>query len=53
VFFGLAPALQSSNANLTETLKEGERNSSRGHNRAGKLLVISEVALTLMLLVGA
>ena len=53
VFFGLAPAFQSSDAHLTETLKEGERNSSRGHNRAGKLLVISEVALTLVLLVGA
>ena len=53
VFFGLAPALQSYDTNLTETLKEGERNSSRGHNRAGKLLVISEVALTLVLLVGA
>ncbi|HJY28847.1 MAG TPA: ABC transporter permease, partial [Pyrinomonadaceae bacterium] len=53
VFFGLAPALQSSDSNLTETLKEGERNSSRGRNRAGSLLVISEVALTLVLLVGA
>jgi len=53
VFFGLAPALQSSDNNLTETLKEGERNSSRGRNRAGSLLVISEVALTLVLLVGA
>jgi putative ABC transport system permease protein len=53
VFFGLAPALQSSDHNLTETLKEGERNSSRGRNRAGSLLVISEVALTLVLLVGA
>src|SRR5215813_1430384 len=53
VFFGLAPALQSSDNNLTETLKEGERNSSRGRSRAGSLLVISEVALTLVLLVGA
>jgi len=53
VFFGLAPALHSGKTNLTETLKEGERNSSPSHNRAGKLLVISEVALTLVLLVGA
>ena len=53
LFFGLAPVLQSAKTNLTETLKEGERNSSPSHNRAGKLLVISEVALTLVLLVGA
>ncbi|MCA1576321.1 MAG: ABC transporter permease [Acidobacteria bacterium] len=53
VLFGLAPALQTSNPTLTETLKEGERNSSPGHNRTGKILVVAEVALTLMLLVGA
>lgn len=51
--FGLAPALHSSNPNLTETLKEGERSSSARRNRTGRILVISEVALTLVLLVGA
>ena len=53
VLFGLAPALQTSNPALTETLKEGERNSSPGHNRTGKILVVTEVALTLVLLIGA
>jgi putative ABC transport system permease protein len=53
LLFGLAPALQTSNPVLTETLKEGERNSSPGHNRTGKVLVVAEVALTLVLLVGA
>ncbi len=53
LLFGLAPALQTSNPALTETLKEGERNSSPGHNRTGKVLVVAEVALTLVLLVGA
>lgn len=53
LLFGLAPALQTSNPALTETLKEGERNSSPGHNRTGKVLVVVEVALTLVLLVGA
>ncbi|HEY0727282.1 MAG TPA: ABC transporter permease, partial [Pyrinomonadaceae bacterium] len=53
LLFGLAPALQTSNPALTETLKEGERNSSPGHNRTGKILVVAEVALTLVLLIGA
>ena len=53
LLFGLAPALQTSNPTLTGTLKEGERNSSPGHNRTGKVLVVAEVALTLVLLVGA
>jgi putative ABC transport system permease protein len=53
VLFGLAPSLQTSNPALTETLKEGERNSSTGQNRTGKVLVVAEVALTLVLLIGA
>ena len=53
LLFGLAPALQTSNPALTDTLKEGERNSSPGHNRTGKILVVAEVALTLVLLIGA
>jgi putative ABC transport system permease protein len=53
LLFGLAPALQTSKPALTDTLKEGERNSSPGHNRTGKILVVAEVALTLVLLIGA
>lgn len=54
LIFGLAPATQASSFNLNETLKEGGRDSvgSRG-NRIRSLLVIAEVAISLILLVGA
>jgi putative ABC transport system permease protein len=54
LLFGLAPALHSSKASLTETLKEGGR-SSGGVERARfrNLLVASEIALALILLIGA
>jgi putative ABC transport system permease protein len=55
VAFGLVPALQLSKPNVTGWLKEGARGSSAGprRNLARSFLIISEVALSLMLLVGA
>jgi predicted permease len=53
--FGLVPALQASKSDLNETLKEGGRGNSGGarQNRVRSLLVITEVALALVLLIGA
>ncbi len=55
LIFGLAPALQFSRTDLQEFLKEGGRTGSTGfaRNRLRNLLVVTEVALALMLLVGA
>jgi len=53
LLFGLAPALQSSKANLDLCLKEGSRGSTGGQYRAQGALVIVQMALTLVLLVGA
>jgi putative ABC transport system permease protein len=54
ILFGIVPALQASKLDVTSALKEGGR-GAEGHRRtsARSLLLIGEVALSLMLLVGA
>src|SRR5260221_13442700 len=54
IVFGLAPALQASKADLQEALKEGGRGTAGG-GRAWirNTLVVAEVALSLLLLIGA
>jgi putative ABC transport system permease protein len=55
VVFGLVPALQTSKPDLNESLKEGGKGAGTGmrNNRVHSLLVVTEIALALVLLVGA
>lgn len=53
ILFGLAPALKSSKADAQTSLKAGGRSSTSAHHRAQSSLVIVQMALTLVLLVGA
>jgi putative ABC transport system permease protein len=55
VVFGLAPAWQASRAALNDALKDSTRGSSEGilRNRLRSVLVASEFALALVLLIGA
>ncbi len=55
IAFGLAPAIQGSALNLSDSLKENERGSTESirKNRLRSLLIASEFSLALVLLVGA
>ncbi len=55
IFFGLIPALQASRPDLTESLKDGGRGTdgSSSRQRLRGALVMIEVALSLVLLIGA
>jgi len=55
LIFGLVPALQASRFDLNQSLKEGVRGMTTGvgQNRLRSLLVVAEVAMALVLLIGA
>ena len=55
ILFGLAPAMQGSGSSLSESLSEGGRGGTtgRGGRRLRNALVVTEVALAVVVLIGA
>lgn len=53
LIFGIAPALQASRLDLQQSLKEGSAAATRSRHWLRNLLVVGEVAVAMMLLVGA
>jgi predicted permease len=53
VIFGLVPAVKALRPDMHETLKEGGRGSSGARHRTQNVFVVVEVAMALVLLVGA
>jgi putative ABC transport system permease protein len=53
LLFGLAPAINASRSDLNRSLKESAPTGTRGKRRTRAVLVVAEVALSIVLLVGA
>ena len=53
ILFGIVPALRTSHPHLHDTLKEGGRGGSGSRHRAQGAFVVAEMAMALVLLVGA
>ncbi len=53
LLFGIVPALHVTGSGLNETLKEGGRTNAPGRHNSRRALVVSEIALAMVLLVGA
>jgi predicted permease len=53
MLFGLAPALRTARTDLNETLKQGGRGTTGSRQGMQRVFVIAEVALALVLLIGA
>ena len=53
IVFGLIPALAGSRVDVNSSLKDAGRGGGRGPGRVRKLLVVVEIALTVILLTGA
>ena len=53
ILFGLAPGLKSSNTDLQEALKSGGRGAAGWSYRSQHILIVGQIALTLVLLTGA
>jgi predicted permease len=53
ILFGLAPALRATRVDLALVMKETSRSVTGGRNLLGKILLVTQVALSLVLVIGA
>ncbi len=53
ILFGLAPAAGASKVDLTKSLKTGDRSGTFGNSRLSRILVIGEVAVSVVLVIAA